>query len=64
VALDTGGYCFPLRPELEAQFGQAIQLFASRHLVKWSEIVVPTQVKDVDITVKRKGIKIIAIKQR
>jgi hypothetical protein len=60
IALDTGGFCFPLRSELEFQFGQGIQVFGSRYLLRWSGEGRPTSLAPVDITVKRKGVRVIA----
>jgi len=60
IALDTGGFSFPLRSELEFQFGQGIQVFSSRYLLRWSDEGQPAQLSPVNITVKRKGVRVIA----
>lgn len=60
IAAETGGFCFPLRSELERQFGQGIQIFGSRHLLRWSGDASSTQPVSLEIKSKRKGIKLIA----
>lgn len=63
IATDTGGFCFPLRSELQSQFGQAIQVFGSRYFLRWSEVGMPAQPSVVNITVKRKGVRVITAAQ-
>jgi hypothetical protein len=60
VALATGGFCFPLRSELESQFGQGIQLFSSRYLLRWADTGAATGAAPLDISIKRKGVRVIA----
>lgn len=60
VAPATGGYAFPLGDGIEARFGQAIQMFGSRHLVQWSEEGIPDKVLPLEISTSRKGIKLMA----
>lgn len=60
IAADTGGYCFPLRSELERQFGQGIQIFGSRHLLQWSADEASPHPAPLEIKSKRKGVKLIA----
>ncbi len=60
LAPDTGGFCFPLRAELESQLGQAMQVFGSRYLVRWAPLGTPTPTASIEITVKRKGARVIA----
>jgi len=56
IAPATGGFAFPLKAGLEAQFGQGIQAFGSRYLVQWSEDAAPAKPSPLEISVGRKGV--------
>ncbi|HCZ32542.1 MAG TPA: hypothetical protein DHV93_03195 [Holophagaceae bacterium] len=58
VAPATGGYVFPLGTGLESRFGQAIQVFGSRHLVAWVEEAIPAEPGNLEITTTRKDVKV------
>lgn len=58
IAPATGGYAFPLTAGLEAQFGQGIQMFGSRHLVQWSEEAAPGKPLPLEVGTLRKGVKL------
>ncbi len=60
LAPDTGGFCFPLRSELESQLGQAMQVFGSRYLLRWAPQGTPTPTASIEVSVKRKGARVIA----
>ncbi|MCX6547081.1 MAG: hypothetical protein NTW40_03420 [Acidobacteria bacterium] len=60
LAPDTGGFCFPLRAELESQLGQAMQVFGSRHLLRWAPAGSASPTAPVELSVKRKGVRVIA----
>lgn len=60
LAPDTGGFCFPLRSELQSQLGQAMQVFGSRYLVRWAPMGAAQPTAPIEVTVKRKGTRVIA----
>jgi len=60
VASATGGFSFPLRPGVELQFGQSIQVFGSRYLVQWAEDTMPVAPSPMEISTIRKDVKVIA----
>lgn len=59
VAAATGGFVFPLSSGLDTQFGQGIQVFGSRYLVRWAEEAT-TGSGSLDISTTRKGVRLIA----
>jgi hypothetical protein len=59
IAPATGGFAFPLRPELATQFGQAIQVFGSRYLIQW-EGGADASGQTLEISSRRKGVKVLA----
>lgn len=58
VALATGGYTFPMGNGLEGQFGQAIQVFGSRHFLQWTEESLPAEPGPLEISTSRKGVRL------
>lgn len=58
IASDTGGFAFPLVPGLVAQFGQGIQVFGSRYLLRWQEDGIQGAPKPLSLTTTRKGVKV------
>jgi len=58
VAPATGGFAFPLKSGLEAQFGQSIQAFGSRYLVQWSEDAPAVKPLPLEISTIRKGVSL------
>jgi len=60
IAPATGGFSFPLTAGVEAQFGQGIQVFGSRYLVQWSEEGSAAGSGNLEITVTRKDVKVMA----
>ncbi|MCE1203618.1 MAG: hypothetical protein LWW79_03320 [Holophagaceae bacterium] len=59
VAPATGGFAFPLSAGVEAQFGQGIQVFGSRYLVRWTEDATPATPVALDIASTRKDVKLV-----
>lgn len=64
ITTATGGFAFPLGNGLDAQFGQGIQVFGSRYLLRWADdgatAASPAASPALEITVKRKGVKVLA----
>ncbi len=56
IASATGGFAFPLASGMEAHFGQNLQIFGSRYLVRWSEET--TKPGSLELTTTRKDVKL------